>query len=270
MADQLPNILAVVVPCTCLVAILLWAAHELRKSPYTLPQGMLYFFNLLLCRILWRLQIHGRIDIPRDQGAILACNHRGSHDPVFTQLASDRVVSWFVAREYCEMPGVGHLLAIANTIPANRGGIDIKALRMAMRVTAKGGFVGMVPEGRINATDQLMLPGRPGVAMVALNSRVPVIPCFLANVPYDGTFWGCIFMPAKVHLTVGQPLDFSAYYGRAKEREVLVEVTTTIMKRIAELGGYPDFQPVMAGRDWKTSAAAKVAAQREAALASKA
>lgn len=267
MTEHLPDILAVLVPLACLAALCWWAIYEIRRSPYTWPQAMLYFVNLLLCRILWRLQIHGQINIPRDQGAILACNHRGSHDPVFTQLVADRVVSWFVAREYCEMPLVGQLLAIANTIPTNRAGIDIRALRSAMRVTSQGGFVGMIPEGKINSGDQLLLPGRPGVAMVALNSRVPVIPCFMSGVPYNGTFWGCLFMPAKVILTVGQPLDFSAYYGREKERDVLIKVTKTIMQRIAALGGQPEFEPVMAGRRWKHGVLDEPA-QPETALAS--
>ena len=85
-------------------------------------------------------------------------------------------------------------------------------------------------------------------ARVALKARVPVIPCHLSGSPYDGTYWGCLFMSARVRLTVGQPIDVSAFYGRHKQREVLEMLTKRFLAEIARLSGAEHYQPELAGR----------------------
>ena len=155
-----------------------------------------------------------------------------------------------VAKEYCDNPVLSLMLSAVEAIPVSRGGIDTAATKVAIRHAREGGLVGILPEGRINVTDQLMLPGRPGAAMIALKARVPVIPCYVHGAPYDGTAWGCLLMPAKVTLTVGQPIDISEYYGR-EDREVLEMLTLRFMREIANLAGHPEFQPRLAGRFYK-------------------
>jgi 1-acyl-sn-glycerol-3-phosphate acyltransferase len=115
-----------------------------------------------------------------------------------------------------------------------------------------GGIVGMFPEGRINQTDQVLLPGRPGAALVALRARVPIIPTYIFDAPYDGTALGPVFMRSKVRVKIGQPIDLSPYYGREKEEGVLQEITKLAMRAMAALAGQPNFEPQLAGARWKT------------------
>jgi hypothetical protein len=58
-------------------------------------------------------------------------------------------------------------------------------------------------------------------------------------------------MPARVRLKVGELLDFSDYFGREREEGVLAQLTLECTREIAKLAGR-EFQPSMAGRDWKT------------------
>jgi 1-acyl-sn-glycerol-3-phosphate acyltransferase len=113
----------------------------------------------------------------------------------------------------------------------------------------------MFPEGRINHDEQLLLPGRPGAALVALRARVPIIPMFIFDAPYDGTALGPIFMRSKVRVKIGKPIDLSPYFGREKEEGVLQEITKVAMRAMAALAGQPDFEPQLAGARWKTDAA---------------
>jgi 1-acyl-sn-glycerol-3-phosphate acyltransferase len=119
---------------------------------------------------------------------------------------------------------------------------------MAIRYAQEGELVGILPEGRINRTERFLLPGRPGAALIALKARVPVIPCYIQGAPYDGTTLGCVFMPAKVTVRIGEPIDVSEFYGREDEREVLEQVTRRLLCAIAALAGQPDFQPELAGK----------------------
>ncbi|OHB83480.1 MAG: hypothetical protein A2V98_05160 [Planctomycetes bacterium RBG_16_64_12] len=220
----------------------------LLRSPFTPVQSFLYGLNILLTRILWGARISGRLPVAPGEGAVIVSNHRSSIDPSFIALATDRVVHWMVAREYWRIRILGWFFRVCAAIPVSRGRVDTAATRSAIRLAQNGGLVGLFPEGRINTTDRLLLPGRPGAALIALKARVPVVPCYVSGSPYDGTYWGCLFMSARVRLTIGRPIDLSEYYGREKEREVLETLTRRFLMEIARLAGAHDYPPELAGR----------------------
>jgi 1-acyl-sn-glycerol-3-phosphate acyltransferase len=156
-----------------------------------------------------------------------------------------------VAREYCELWTVGWGFRILQAIPTNRAGIDTAATRMAIRLAQQGDLVGVLPEGRINKSDQLLMPGRPGAALIALKARVPVIPCYISGAPMRESPFSSFLMPARVRVTVGQPLDLSPWHDRADDRTAHEELTLLFLSEIARLAGREDFQPQLAGRRWK-------------------
>src|SRR5258708_5796355 len=200
--------------------------------PFTPVQLPIYMFNQFMSRVIWRAAVEGRVKLPAGQGAGIGCNHRSPIDPGFIALACDRQVHWMVAREYCSHPLVGWALKVLQVIPTGRGGIDTAATKLAMRYAQQGELVGMFPEGRINDTENLMLPGRPGAALVALKSRVPVVPCYITGSPFAGSIFGFLLMTAKARLRVGQPIDLSEYYGRKGQRDVLDDFTHRFMREI--------------------------------------
>ncbi|HZZ29309.1 MAG TPA: 1-acyl-sn-glycerol-3-phosphate acyltransferase [Pirellulales bacterium] len=231
-----------------LAAMLLWW----RRSQLTFGQTLLWLVNYLIARLLWGTRVEGSLPQQEGVGAVIVSNHRSGVDPSFIQTCVRRVVYWMVAREYCEIPGLGYLLRILlQVIPVGRGGIDTAATKLAIRLAQQGGLVGMFLEGRINETDKLLLPGRPGAALVALKARVPVIPVFITGSPYDGTPLGPLKMRAHVRVKIGQPIDLSQYYGREKEAGVMEEITKQLLREIARLAGQPNFEPQLAGRRWK-------------------
>ena len=185
--------------------------------------------------MLWRAQIHGSFPIPPHQGAVVICNHRCPLDPSFLALATPRVIHWMVAREYCEHPAFRWLLKTCEVIPVRRGAVDMAAIREAIRLVRQGELVGLFPEGRINDTEQLLLPGRPGAALIALKARAPVVPCYIHGAPYDGTTLGCLLMPASVRLVIGPPIDLSSYFDRNDRRETQEELTSRFLAEIARL-----------------------------------
>jgi 1-acyl-sn-glycerol-3-phosphate acyltransferase len=245
------QLLAICVLSLIGLGLVTWAVIRIRRSPFTRVQTALYALLYLIVRILWRAQIVGRLPVPPGQGAVVICNHRGPLDSFSIALTGGRLVHWMVAREYCVHPAFGWFLRISGVIPVSRAGIDTAATKLAIRYAEEGELVGLFPEGRINTTAELLAPGRPGAAMIALKARVPVVPCYITGSPYDGTVWGCLFMPAKIRLTVGQPLDLSEYYGRDNEREVLEHLTKRFLVEIARLAGCADFRPELAGRFYK-------------------
>ena len=60
-------------------------------------------------------------------------------------------------------------------------------------------------------------------------------------------------MLAKVRVHFGDPIDVSPYYGQERDPEVVRQLLTRCVKAIAEMAGRPDFEPTLAGRDWKSA-----------------
>jgi 1-acyl-sn-glycerol-3-phosphate acyltransferase len=224
------------------------AVRWVRRTEFTASQAALMALDWMIARILWRASIHGRLPVARGQGAVVVCNHRCSLDPAFIALTVDRMVYWMVAREYVSHPLISWFFRIWRVIPVGRGGVDTAATKAAIRLAQQGELVGIFPEGGINDTSRLLLPGRSGAVLIALKARVPIIPCFVEGSVYDGTVWGCLFTPAKVRFVVGRPIDLSAYYDRYREREVLQELTRRILREIAALAGQPEYPVELAGQ----------------------
>ncbi len=238
-----------------LVAIFLiaaWRAVVLyRRTRYTVSQVPLYLLNYFLNRVVWRTTVSGPLPIPIDQGAIIASNHRVGIDPLFIAMTTPRPVHWMVAREYCELWTVGWGFRILQAIPTNRAGIDTAATRMAIRLAQQGELVGILPEGRINKSEDLLLPGRPGAALIALKARAAIVPCYISGARMRESPFSSFFMRARVHVEVGPPMDLSPWYDRVDDRQAHEEITRLVLKEIARLAGRVDFEPQLAGRRWK-------------------
>jgi len=251
---MLHHALAIAFLGALVMAPVIAALAAVKRSSFTPPQSLLFFVAVLLTRVLWRARLPEQLPLPSGQGAVLVCNHRSSVDPFFIQVcSSDRPIHWMVAREYCEHPALRWFLRTCEVIPVSRRGVDTAATRSAIRLAASGGFVGMLPEGRINMSDQFMTPVRPGAVMVAIKARVPIVPVYIDGSPFDGTVWGALRMAAKVRVHVGKPIDLSPYHGSEKEEGVAASLMVDVVKQIANLAGRADFRPQLAGRHWRPS-----------------
>ncbi len=231
--------------------LVIGVAVAIRRSYFNAGQWFLVILCKLYSRLVWRVHFDRPMPIPSHQGAVIVANHTCGVDPWFMQLAVDRVVHWMVASEYFHHPAMLWFFRIAKSIPVKRGGVDTSATKQAIRYAKQGGLVGNFPEGRINITRALLLPGRPGAALIALKARVPVLPCYVFDAPFSTSIPGTFLQRSKTRIVVGELIDISEYYGRERESGVLQELTLGFMKEIAKLSGNPDFEPRLAGRRWK-------------------
>jgi 1-acyl-sn-glycerol-3-phosphate acyltransferase len=234
------------------LVVLVLALRRSRMNPF---QCLLWGVAYSLCKFLWRTRWVNELPLADDQGGIIVCNHRSSVDPFFIQAATGRKIHWLVAREFCEHPAFRWFLLACEVIPVNRGGIDTAATKSAIRIAAGGGIVGMLPEGRINMGQEFMLPARPGAALVALRARVPLVPCYLRGTPYRRYPWSPLFMPARVEVTFGEPMFLTEFFACEREEGIERSITRRAIKAIAELADQPNFEPQIAGRQWKPTAA---------------
>ena len=195
-------------------------------------------------RTVFRPWADGIDNVPRQGPVILASNHLSFSDHFFTPLPLPRKVAFLAKSEYFTGRGIKGLVSKAffsgvGQIPVDRSGgaASERALRTGLRVLAEGRLLGIYPEGT-RTPDGRLYRGKTGVARLALEARVPVVPCAMI-----GTFEfqppGTIIPKLGIRPGVrfGKPLDFSRYYGLEQDRIVLRAMTDEIMYEIMKLSG---------------------------------
>jgi 1-acyl-sn-glycerol-3-phosphate acyltransferase len=261
---MLHDILSVAMLLAVALAPVLVAWRCFARSPYGFLESLLFFADVLLTRLLWRTSPPPPLPVAEGRGAVIVCNHRSSVDPFFIQLVAGRPVHWLVASEYCEHPAFAWFLRTCQVIPVRRSGADTAATKTAIRLAREGGLIGMFPEGRINMTEQFMLPCRPGAATIALRAGVPLVPCHIEGSPYDRFPWSPFFMPARVTVQFGEPIHLPQRHASHGERPLATDLIRECVRKIAELAGQEDFAVEFAGRNWRPTEA-ELEADMEAA-----
>jgi 1-acyl-sn-glycerol-3-phosphate acyltransferase len=174
--------------------------------------------------------------LPRTGPAIVIANHPNHCDPALLLATSRRRLCFLHAAEYCDVFLLRRLFAHVGCIPVARDGGDIAATRLALRCLQHGEFLGIFPEGNLSPTDGPMLPPRGGAALLALRSRAPVYPAYIAGGPHSHRLLRDWLLPSYgARVTFGPPIDLSRYYGHRLSHALLAEVSALFMRRIAEL-----------------------------------
>lgn len=221
-----------------------------------------------LLRLIFRPTVEGAENVPVDGPAILASNHLSYSDWLFMPLTLPRRVTFVAKAEYFEGRGLKGwaqrtFFSGAGQVPIDRSGgrASEGAITSGLKILGGGGLFGIYPEGT-RSHDGRLYRGRTGVARMALEAKVPVVPVAVTGTDVlapPGKVFGRFTRP---HVRFGQPLDFSRYQGLESDRFVLRSITDEIMYEIMELGGqeYVDMYATRAKEEAKRAAKAKPAA----------
>ena len=100
----------------------------------------------------------------------------------------------------------------------------------------RGELLGLYPEGT-RSPDGRLYKGKTGVARMALEAGVPVIPVAMIDTDKAQPTGTKIPKLIRVGVRIGTPLDFSRYEGMEGDRFVLRSITDEIMYALMELSG---------------------------------
>jgi 1-acyl-sn-glycerol-3-phosphate acyltransferase len=194
-------------------------------------------------RVLFRPWIEGSENIAKDGPAILVSNHVSFSDSFFLALVVPRHIPFLAKSEYFTGRGIkGWLIksffAGVGQVPIDRSGgrASEAALRTAQRILGKGELLGIYPEGT-RSPNGTLFRGRTGVARMALESKVVIIPVAMINT-FEIQPPGAI-KPSlgRVGIRLGVPMDFAKYYGQEEDRFILRSVTDEVMYAVQTLSG---------------------------------
>ncbi len=194
-------------------------------------------------RLVFRPYVEGLEYVPDEGPAIFASNHLSFSDSIFLPLVVPRRITFLAKSDYFTNKSLrGRLqskfLKAAGQVPVDRSGgrASQAALATAKQVLSEGLLLGLYPEGT-RSPDGRLYRGKTGVARMALESGVPVIPVAMIGTAAIQPIGKVIPKIKRVGIKIGKPLDFSRYEGMEGDRFVLRSITDEIMYELMQLSG---------------------------------
>jgi 1-acyl-sn-glycerol-3-phosphate acyltransferase len=190
--------------------------------------------------VIFRPRAEGMEHVPVTGGAILASNHLSAADWIYMPLSLKRRVTFLAKAEYFTGKGLKGFLqraffSGAGQVPIDRSSASSaeNAIQTGLRILREGKVLGIYPEGT-RSPDGRLFRGKTGVARMALETGVPVIPVAMIYSPKKLPFGKTI---TRVQVRFGELLEFSRYEGLSGDRFVERSITDEIMYEIMTLSG---------------------------------
>lgn len=208
--------------------------------------------------IRWRL----RGELPKTGPFILAPNHFTEIDPLIMGIATwkyGRAPRFMAKASLFRVPVLGWVLRKTGQVPVERDRSNLQAMSAANDLIEHGRGVIVYPEGSLTRDpDMWPMRGRSGAVRLALQKSLDI---------YPAAHWGTQEVMARygkrVHLnpfkrktievSVGKPVDLSAYRGRPITKTLLEEATDAVMRDISALLSELRHEPAPAER-WNPKA----------------
>ncbi|HEU0213968.1 MAG TPA: lysophospholipid acyltransferase family protein [Jiangellaceae bacterium] len=215
-----------------------------------------------ILRVVYRPWAEGLEHVPATGAAIVASNHLSFSDSLFMPLVVPRRVTFLAKSDYFTGRGIkGWLTRVffrgIGQVPIDRSGgkASEAAIGTGLKILGRGDLLGIYPEGT-RSPDGRLYRGKTGVARMALEAKVPVIPVAMIDTEKMQPPGRLIPRVMRPGLRFGRPLDFSRYDGMEDDRYVLRSVTDEIMYALMELSGQ-EYVDIYAQRAKAEIAAAK-------------
>lgn len=167
--------------------------------------------------------------------ALLTPNHTSFLDPPLIGAAWPEEIHFLARGSLFDSTLLGWLLPRLNAHPIHGQAQDIKSLRLIYQLLNEDKKVVIFPEGSRSETGQLQ-PIKPGVAMIALRTRSPIIPVYIHGTfkawpkqrrwPVFGTSISCVF---------GKPILPIEGNEQGNKKQAQEKLTQQIEKSLEEL-----------------------------------
>lgn len=184
-------------------------------------------------RLFHGFRVQGLENIPKDKPFILACNHLSFFDPPAIGCKIPRNLHYF-ARDSLFFWPLGLLIRNLNSIPVNRGQLDLGTLKKVLNVIKNGHPILVFPEGTRSEDGELQDPQK-GLGLLVAKSSVGVIPARIYGT--HKAFGKKHFFPRlgrRIYLNIGPEISFSGSVD-IKSKKKYLEISLVVMNAIESL-----------------------------------
>lgn len=139
------------------------------------------FISVGIVRLLYRVKVYGKENVPRDGVALVLSSHQSFFDPMLCQGWLRRPF-YYVPRDTLFVGFWGWMIDSFYTIPINQDQVTLKSMRAIIDVLKRGHIVCLYPEGARTLTGKID-EIKPGFSLLVRRSGAPMVPMVI-----DGVF----------------------------------------------------------------------------------
>ena len=161
------------------------------------------FIASIIFKILYRVEIINKDNIPKEGRFLLCSNHTSVFDPVLLSIIVPREIAWMGKKELFENKLSAKLFSTLGVFPVDRHETELSTIKHAMKVLKNEGVLGIFPEGT-RVTEMNIENAKAGVALIGIKTKSPILPVYI-----EGTYKPF----SKLRVNFGDVFDFSESYG---------------------------------------------------------
>ncbi|MCL1883190.1 MAG: 1-acyl-sn-glycerol-3-phosphate acyltransferase [Defluviitaleaceae bacterium] len=178
----------------------------------------------LIGHVIYRFDVSGRENIPKEGAFLLCSNHIHAFDPIALAIFIKREPRFMAKKELFKPGFLNWFFRNYGAFPVDRKSpVDMKAYRTTLDLLKDGNGVVIFSQGtRMKDFDN----AKGGVAVFALKSGAPIIPAGIS-----GSYKP--FTRLRVHY--GEPIYMDKYAGQKVKTELVEEVMSTVVERVSSL-----------------------------------
>ncbi len=184
-----------------------------------------FFVNCMLFpyyKLLFKIEVKGRENIPSKEALIFASTHTSHHDPPLLATATRKHIAYMAKKELFDIPVLSQLISALGAFPVNREKPEIKTIKTARRVIAsKRWNLGIFPQGT-RIPDGSLDSVKSGFSHIARITKSTVVPVYI------DFRWGKYPIYGKIVVHIGKPLPVS---------DNAEEIEENWKKAVSELAG---------------------------------
>lgn len=191
----------------------------------------------------------GMENIPAHGPVIVASNHQAVMDSFYFPLMCPRQLTFLSKSEYFTTPGlVGAIqrwfFTAVGQLPVDRESDSAAEgmLKAARAILGRGDIFAIYPEGT-RSPDGRIYRGRSGMARVAMDTGISVVPVAMYNTRRANPIGTWIPRPARVGMKVGKPIDPHAWAAErgldVNDHDTVRAFTDYFMRQLAQLAQQP-------------------------------
>ena len=189
----------------------------------------------LLFHLLGRVRITGKENVPLGKPYIVAINHVSLFDPPFAGVFWPEQLEAMGAVDVWSRPGQGILARMWGGIQVHRGEYDRAMFETVLAILRSGYPLLIAPEGGRSHAPGLRI-AKPGIAYLAEQSGVPVIPVGIVGTTDDFLKKALRAKRPQVEMHIGRPIRLPLIESKgADRREARQRNADLVMRQIAEL-----------------------------------
>lgn len=178
----------------------------------------------LIGHIIYRFEVTGRENIPKEGAFLLCSNHIHIFDAIALAIFMKREPKFMAKKELFQKQLFNWFLRNFGAFPVDRqASADLQAYRTTMDILKNGDGLIIFSQGtRMKAFEN----AKSGVAVFALKSGAPIVPAGI-RASYK--------LFSKIHVHYGEPISMEEYAGERVRTELVEKVMDKVIAQVSTL-----------------------------------